>query len=170
MFDTAEEILCQCHAGEDSRAEVRDIRFGKRGVVSPNAEDFAGEFVAFANASGSAVFRGVDDSGTVHGISADRNGTTERWPVNVATNNCNPPIRPDVRNVCLPATGGDEKPILVVRVPRGAFVHQTSRGRYYARVGSTKKRLTSPELAQLFLDRGRGHSPVSPFAFVAEDS
>ena len=31
-----------------------------------------------------------------------------------------------------------------------------SGGRYYARVGSTKQRLTSPELARLFQDRGRG--------------
>ena len=75
--------------------------------------------MAFANAGGGALFLGEDDSGTVRGIPPDRIGATERWLVNVATNNCDPPIRPDVRNVCLPATGGDEKPILIVRVHRG---------------------------------------------------
>ncbi len=157
MFDTKDQILDQLRAGEDSRAEFKEVRFGGRGVISPNTEDLAGELVAFANAGGGALFLGVDDSGKVLGIPSDRVGATERWLVNVATNNCDPPIRPDVRKVCLAVPNGDEQPILVIRVPRGTFVHQTSGGRYYARVGSTKQRLTSPELARLFQDRGRGY-------------
>ena len=34
-------------------------------------------------------------------------------------------------------------------------MHRTSRGRYYLRVGSTKRDLTPPELARLFQQRGR---------------
>ena len=126
-------------------------------MISPDTDDLAGEFAAFANAGGGALFLGVDDSGTVRGIPADRVGAGERWLVNVATDNCDPPIRPGIRKVCLPATGGDDKPILAVRVPRGTFVHQPSGGRYCARVGSTKQRLTSAELARLFQNRGRGY-------------
>ena len=157
MFDTKDQVLEQLRAGEDSRAEFKETRFGNHGVVSPNTEDLAGELVAFTNASGGALFLGVDDSGAVRGIPQDRVSATERWLVNVATNNCDPPIRPEVRKFFLPAASGEEQPILVVRVPRGTFVHQTSGGRYYVRAGSTKQRLSSPELARLFQDRGRGY-------------
>ena len=157
MFDTKEPILDQLRAGEDGRAAFRQMRFGDGGVISPITQDLAGELVAFANADGGALFLGVDDSGTVRGIPANRVGDTERWLVSVARNNCAPPIRPHVRKVRLPVAGGDEQPILVVRVARGASVHRTSEGRYYARVGPKRQRLTSTELARLFLHRERGY-------------
>ena len=46
MFVTPEEILRQCRVGEDSRAEFKKVRFGKRRVISPKADDLAGELVA----------------------------------------------------------------------------------------------------------------------------
>ena len=57
----------------------------------------AGELVAFANAEGGVVFIGVDDDGIVRGIPVHRSGDVERWVINVATNNCDPPIRPIIR-------------------------------------------------------------------------
>ena len=39
MFDTADQILNQVRAGEDGRAEFKEVRLGERGVVSPNTED-----------------------------------------------------------------------------------------------------------------------------------
>ncbi len=156
MFETKEQILDQLRAGEDSRAECKEIRFGKSGVLSPNTESFAAGMVAFANVEGGALFLGIKDSGEAAGIPAEKTGVVERWVIDVATNNCDPPIRPGARSVCLPVAGGDVRPILIVTIPRGVFVHQTSAGAYYARVGSTKQRLTSPELARLFQERGRG--------------
>ena len=69
MFDTRDQILNQLRAGEDGRAEFKEVRLGKRGVVAPNAEDLAGELVAFANADGDVVFLGVCSrpSGAVRG-------------------------------------------------------------------------------------------------------
>ena len=155
MFNTSEQILQQFLAGEDSRAEFKEIRFGGRGVISPNAEEFAGELVAFANAEGGVVFLGVDDSGTVLGIPQEKIGEVEQWILNIATHNCDPPIRPDLRKVLLPGTDGKDQRVLLVEVPRGLYVHRTSGGRYYTRIGSTKRNLTSPELARLFQQRGR---------------
>ena len=40
-------------------------------------------------------------------------------------------------------------------VPRGLYVHGTSGGHYYTRVGSTKRDLSPMELARLFQQRGR---------------
>ena len=52
MFDTREQIRSQLRAGEDGRAEFKEVRFGDRGVLSPDTEELAGELVAFANAEG----------------------------------------------------------------------------------------------------------------------
>ena len=155
MFDTKEEILDQLRAGEDGRAEFKEMRFGSRGVLSPNTEEFAGELVAFANAEGGAVFLGVDDSGGVPGIPPESLDAAEHWLLNVATHNCEPPIRPVVRKALLPSDRGVDDRILLMVVPRGLYVHRTSGGRYYTRVGSTKRDLTPPELARLFQQRGR---------------
>ena len=155
MFDTTDQILEQIRAGEDGRADFKEVRLGDRGVVSPATEALAGELVAFANAVGGAVFLGVDDSGTVTGIPADRLDAVERGIVNVATHNCEPPIRPILRKVLIPDPAGEERRVLLAEVPRGIYVHGTSAGRYYVRVGSTKRDFTPPELARLFQERGR---------------
>ncbi len=155
MFDTTDQILDQLRAGEDGRAEFKEVRLGDRGVLSPDTEALAGELVALANAVGGGVFLGVADSGAVAGIAPSRVDAVERWLVNVATHNCEPPIRPILRKVLLPDAAGDDRQVLLAEVPRGLYVHRTSGGRYYVRVGSTKRDLTPPELARLFQERGR---------------
>ena len=155
MFDTRDQILKQLRAGEDGRAEFKDVRLGKRGVPAPNAEDLASELVAFANAEGGVVFLGVDDAGAVRGIAVERLDAVESWIVNLATNNCDPPIRPILRKDLLPDAAGADRHVLLVEVSRGLYAHRTSGGRYYVRVGSTKRDLTPPELARLFQQRGR---------------
>ena len=157
MFDTPDEILRQCRAGEDSHTEFKEVRLGKRGVTSPNTDDLAGELVAFANADGGTVMLGVDDSGEIQGLPRDRVGEVETWLVNVASNNCVPPIRPRLRSEVLRDAAGEDRHVLLAGVPRGIHVHRTARGRYYLRIGSTKRDLDPPELARLFQDRGRGY-------------
>ena len=155
MFDTLEQIRNQLRAGEDGRTEFKEIRFGDRGVLSPNTEELAGELVAFANAEGGVVFLGVDDSGAARGIPPERWDAVEHWLLNVATHNCDPPTRPIVRKALLPDDEESDDRILLAEVPRGLYVHRTSGGRYYTRVGSTKRDLTPPGLARLFQQRGR---------------
>ena len=47
------------------------------------------------------------------------------------------------------------KHLILAEIPRGLYVHRTTGGRYYQRVGSTKRDLTPPELVHLFQQRGR---------------
>ena len=155
MFDTPEQIRNQLRAGEDGRAEFEEVRFGDRGMLSPNTEELAGELVGFANAEGGVVFLGIDDSGAVRGIPPERWDAVEHWLLNVATHNCDPPIRPIVRKALPPDDQESDLRILLVEVPRGLYVHRTSGGRYYTRVGSTKRDLSPMELARLFQQRGR---------------
>ena len=156
MFDTLEQIRNQLLAGEDGRAEFKEVRFGDRGVLSPNTEELAGELVAFANAEGGVVFLGVDDSGAARGIPLERLDAVELWLLNVATHNCDPPIRPVVRKAILPSDAEGDDRILLVEVHRGLYVHRTSGGRYYTRVGVHQAGSPPPpELARLFQQRGR---------------
>ncbi len=154
MFDTAADIEARIRAGEDSFVEFKELRLGKRSVVSPNAESVAGEMVAFANAEGGALLLGVKDDGTVDGIAEDALGTVEEWVVNVASNRCDPPIRPVVRRILLPDAGGDLA-VLAVEIKQSLYVHATATGRWLVRVGSSKRRLTGQELPRLFQQRGR---------------
>ncbi len=155
MFDSREQIIDQLRAGEDGYAEFKEVRLGARSVISPNTEDMAAELVALANAAGGVVFLGIDDSGTVHGIPTAHVNAVEQWIINIATHNCDPPIRPILRKVLLPDMTGDDQCVLLTEVPRGLYVHRTSGGRYYMRIGSTKRDLTPSELARLFQQRGR---------------
>ena len=155
VFNTVEQMLAQLRAGEDGRAEFKELRLRDRRVVAPNAENLAGELVAFANAEGGAVFVSIADSGVVQRIPPERVDLVEQWLLNVTTHNCDPPIRPVIRKALLPAADGADVPVLLAEVPRGLYVHRTSGGRYYVRIGSTKRDLTPPELARLFQQRGR---------------
>ena len=155
MFDTLDEIQRQLEVLEDARAEFKVVVLGDRGVRSPNTEEMAGEMAAFANADGGVVFLGVDDDGVVRGIPAERTGDVEAWVINVASNNCEPPVRPILRREHLRGPTGSKGIVILVEVRRGLYVHGTSGGRHYVRVGSTKQILSGAMLARLFQDRGR---------------
>ena len=155
MFDTTDQILRQLRAGEDSRAEFKELRYSKRGVVSPRTDNLAAEMVAFANAEGGMLLFGVDDSGAPAGVPTVRLDAVEQWIVNVGSDLCDPPIRPVLRRAVVPGADG-EVTIVLAEIPRGVHVHRTAQGRYHVRVGSTKRDLDRTELARLFQDRGRG--------------
>ena len=155
MFDSLDDIREQLRAGEDARAEFKEVHVAGRSVRSPNTEEIAGEMVAFANAEGGFLFLGVDDAGLVKGLPDETVGIVEAWVVNVATNNCDPPIRPLIRKIRLSTPAGGVVLVMLVELRRSLYVHRTSGGRYYARVGSTKRDLTAQELARLVQQRGR---------------
>jgi len=154
MADSRDPIAKRIQAGEDSHTEFKELRFGNRGIRSPSANDFAAAMVAFANSEGGTLYLGVADDGEVIGIPRERLDLVDQWVVNIASDLCSPPIRPVVERV-LVDVGNREETLILVRVTRGLYVHQTSRGRYPLRVGSSKRDLTPTELARLFQERGR---------------
>ena len=157
MLDTRERISDQLRAGEDGQAEFMPLRFDAQGETSIDVEELAGELVGFANAEGGVVFLGVGDSGVAHGIPPERMDAVERLVLSVATDNCDPPVRLVVRKALLPGDEESDRRILLAHVLCGLDVHRTSGGRYYTRVGSTKRDLTPSELARLFQQRGRAY-------------
>ncbi|MCY4158771.1 MAG: putative DNA binding domain-containing protein [Bacteroidetes bacterium] len=155
MLNTPEEIEQQLAAGEDSLVEFKEVILGSKGVRSPNSEAFAGEMIAFANANGGTVLLGVDDEGIVQGLPETRIKDVEDWVINVATNNCEPPIEPVLTKRRLSRPDGNRTTVLLVRILRGLFVHATNTGRHYVRVGSSKQILSGPRLVRLFQNRGQ---------------
>ncbi len=154
MADYRDLIAMRLQAGEDSRTEFKELRFGKGSVRSPSANDLAAAMVAFANSHGGTLYLGVADDGEVRGIPREKLDLVDQWVVNIASDLCNPPIRPVVERVVVDL--GDRKEALILaHVDRGLYVHQTSRGRYPLRVGSSRRDLTPTELARLFQERGR---------------
>lgn len=156
MVDTREWVRERLQVGEDGQTEFKEVRFGKRGVTDPNTEAFAAELVAFSNANGGVVLVGVTDSGDLQGLPADSVSKTERWVATVARKNCVPAVRPDIVTIRLPGPGDQKQPVVVVDVPRSIFVHRTTGGRYYTRVGSIKSLLDTDELARLLQERRSG--------------
>ena len=85
-------------------------------MVDPDAEDLARELVAFANAEGRAVFVGVADSGVVPALPPARVDLVEQWLLNVATHNCDPPIRPVICKALLSSEDGEDASVLLPKV------------------------------------------------------
>lgn len=113
------------------------------------AIELAEEVVAFANGEGGEIWIGVEDDGTVSGLSR----SYEEDVMNICRTACIPPIIPiytehefDGQRVGqIIIHSGKDKP------------YYSSRNRYYVRVGSTKRIASREELVRLFQASGAVH-------------
>ena len=151
---TKEELLNIVRKGENKRVEF------KQAIGRP--ERIAEEIVAFANLEGGLILFGVDDSGTVigfdtpsatqpkglipsnamRGLSGD-----EEFLINVARNNCEPSLLVEVDEIDV-----DGKSVLILSIPIGQDkpYRVKHNGKYFIRVGSTKREATREEQFRLF--------------------
>lgn len=141
------ELLELIKNGENSLVEFKEEQ------VTP--ANLAGEIVAFANAEGGTILIGVNDEGSITGV---KRKDIEEWVINISRNNCYPSLIPLFEKILL-----EEKTVAIITIPkREGIVHRTSDGRYFIRVGSTKRDATPEELARLFQAVGMMHHDVSP--------
>ena len=150
---TRAELLEIIANGENSGVEF------KRDVLQTH--DLAKELVAFSNLEGGMVLLGVDDDGTIVGLTRDR---PEEWVMNVCRDKIRPPIIPFFEMVQDLRPGAD---VAVVRVPRGTNVHcrwHKNGHVYYIRVGSQSRETGPEELARLFQQRGAVRAELQPVA------
>ena len=140
---TRTELLERISDGENSGVEF------KRDTLQNHA--LAKELVAFSNFEGGMVFLGVDDDGSIVGITRDK---LEEWVMTVCRDKIRPAIMPffDVfQNI------EQGKDVAVVQVLRGLHVHSqwhNNRNTYYIRVGSQSREPSTEELSRLFQQRG----------------
>ncbi len=150
------ELLEIIRNGENSGIEF------KRDVVANH--DLAKELVAFSNLRGGIVLLGVEDDGSVSGITRQN---LEEWVMTTCRDKIRPGIIPFfevVRNV----EGGRD--VALVRVTPGLDVHSlwhNNRNFYYVRVGTQSREPSPEELSRLFQQRGFYRAELRPVSGAA---
>lgn len=151
MTMTHTDLLEIIRNGENSGVEF------KRDDIQNH--DLAKELVAFANLEGGIVLLGVEDDGSVSGI-------TRNDPEQFVMNACRDKVRPGLipfYEVVKDVEPG--KDVAVVRVSRGFDVHTLwhhNKNAYYIRVGTQSREPTPEELGRLFQQRGSFRAELRP--------
>lgn len=145
------ELLEMINNGENSGVEFKRDDIDNRALAK--------ELVAFSNLSGGALLLGVEDNGTVSGITR---AALEEWVMTACRDKIRPAIIPFfeiVRDV------EPDKHVAIVRVAPGFSVHSVwhnSGHMYYIRVGTQSREATPEELSRLFQQRGTLRAELRP--------
>jgi len=155
MFDSEAELLRQIQLGEDSRFELKEVRFSGQRVAGPTRDALADELAAFANAEGGVCLLGVSDSPReVVGVPIDTLDVLESFVTEICTQSIEPQLLIRIERMILPNGFGEGVPILKLSVGRSLFVHR-SPGGYFHRMGSSKRQMSPEYLARLFQQRSQ---------------
>ncbi|MDQ7824068.1 MAG: ATP-binding protein [Candidatus Eremiobacteraeota bacterium] len=155
MFTTPEELLARIRLGEDSFLELKTVHFRGKKVSSPARNTLADELAAFANTHDGVLLLGIDDSSReIVGIPLDKLDAVESYIREVCSDSIKPPLIAAILKMELPDREGAMKPVVKVEVPRSLFVHK-SPGGYFNRVGSSKREMSTEQLARLLQQRSQ---------------
>jgi len=156
---TKTELLEIIMNGENSGVEF------KRDMIENR--DLAKELVAFSNFNGGQVLLGVDDDGTVAGITSPN---IEEWVMNNCRDKSRPEIIPYFEIIRDVEPGKD---IAVVSVGTGWTVHHRwhdNHSTYYIRVGTQSREANKDELERLFQQRGSFRPEIRSVAGSSVDN
>ena len=140
---TRTELLEIIKNGENSGTEFKRDTLDNRKLAK--------EIVAFANLYGGRILLGVDDEGSIAGITRPN---LEEWVMTACRDKIRPEIIPyyEVIHDVEPC-----KHVAIVRVERGWTVHHvwhSNHRTYYIRVGTLSREASPEELERLFQQRG----------------
>lgn len=158
---TRSELLEIIRNGENSGVELKRDGIDNRALAK--------ELVAFANLAGGRLLLGVEDDGTVTGVTRPN---LEEWVMTACRDKIRPELIPYFELVRDVEPG---KHVAVVQVERGWSVHHVwhdNHRTYYIRVGSQSREASPEELERLFQQRGAFRlelRPVSGSSFAALD-
>jgi len=148
---TRVELLEIIRNGENSGVEF------KRDVIQNH--ELAKELVAFSNLEGGMLLLGIEDDGSISGLSR---ANLEEWVMTSCRDKIRPAIIPFFEVARDVERGRD---VAIVRVPRGVDVHalwHNNRHTYYIRVGSQSREPTPEELRRLFQQRRMLRAELQP--------
>jgi len=140
---TKAELLELIRNGESSGVELKRDDLDNRALAK--------ELVAFANLAGGKVLLGVDDDGSIVGLTR---AALEEWVMTACRDKIRPELIPYFELVRDVEPGKD---VAVVHVQRGWGVHHVWHNQhrtYYIRVGSQSREAGPEELERLFQQRG----------------
>ncbi len=141
MFYSQTELIEKIILGEDSMIEF------KREM--PHRDSMADEIAAFANAEGGMILIGIDDNKEIIGIELQKLDHIEKTVVEICHDSIEPAVRFDTQKLSI-----DEKNILKIEILKGLFVHKSPNG-YFIRQGSSKREMTTEQLARLIQSRSQ---------------
>lgn len=147
------ELIDLLSRGEDSRQQFK--------TDMNNADALAAEIVAFSNTAGGRIFIGVNDDGSVRGLSSADVARLNMLIANVASQVVRPAVNPLTENVPHPAGM-----VLVLSIAEGVNKpYMDKNGAIWVKNGSDKRRATSrEELQRLFQQAGLVHADETPVA------
>ncbi|WP_374342315.1 RNA-binding domain-containing protein [Azonexus sp.] len=147
------ELIDLLSRGEDSRQQFK--------ADMNNADALAAEIVAFSNTAGGRIFIGVNDDGSVRGLSGADVARLNLLIANVASQVVRPAVNPLTENVPHPAGT-----VLVLSIAEGVNKpYMDKNGAIWVKNGSDKRRATSrEELQRLFQQAGLVHADETPVA------
>jgi len=126
--------------GEDSQTQF------KQNITNP--ESLAGDLVAFSNSNGGKILIGINDHGSIVGLSSDDVRRINQLLSNTATNLVRPSINPTTENISTAAG----QLLIVVTVREGlSKPYSDNNGVFWVKSGSDKRRVTSREEIQRLL-------------------
>ncbi|MDA8333945.1 MAG: putative DNA binding domain-containing protein [Peptococcaceae bacterium] len=150
---TTQELLEIIANGENSGVEFKRENL--------RAEHLAEEISAFANLEGGMILLGVRDDGLIEGF---ERRDMEQWLMNICSHNVNPAIIPSYETIRI-----EGKIVAVLKIPKGPNKpYQVSSGKYFVRVGSTKRLVTREDLARLFRLSGEAYYDIIPVLDTSE--
>ena len=146
-------LLERIALGEHTRQQF------KRTFNSPDA--LATELAAFANSGGGTLLIGVDDDGSIAGLSAADIRQLNQMLSNASSQHVRPPIHPHTENVKTHAGL-----VMVVTVPNGlAKPYLDQQGRIWVKQGADKRHVTArEEMQRMFQSGGLVYADVVPVA------
>jgi len=147
------ELIDLLSRGEDSRQQFK--------TDMNNGDALAAEIVAFSNTAGGRIFIGVNDDGSVRGLSGADVARLNQLISNVASQVVRPAVNPLTENV--PHPNGT---VMVVSIAEGVNKpYMDKNGTIWVKNGSDKRRATSrEELQRLFQQAGLVHADETPVA------
>jgi len=135
------ELIELIARGEDSQTQF------KKAQAVTNTKSLAGEMAAFANGKGGRILIGIDDAGSVVGLSPEDIRRINQLISNTATDSVRPSINPETENI---SVGG--KVVMVVYVSEGiSKPYADNDGVFWVKSGADKRRVTSREEIQRML-------------------
>ena len=142
--------------GEDSSLELKQVVWnGEHKIDGPHPDQLADELAAMANAAGGVLILGVDDkTKDIKGIPLKQLDALETWLTSICNDRINPPLDIQTQHIELEDSTGVLKPVIIVKVPKSLWVHQSPNG-YLRRVGHAKRLLTPDMLQRLFQQRSQ---------------
>jgi len=145
------ELLEIIERGEDSRHQF------KRTIN--NETSMATELASFSNSQGGLLIIGVDDDGTIAGLSNDDIGRLNNMISNASSTHIRNPINPTNENIRL-----EDGLVMVVTIPKGMDKpYITNDGAIWVRSGADKRKVTSKEeIRRLFAESDLLHAGETP--------